>query len=128
MFSFEAALGFVLNGVTYSNGSTVLRTDIGEGDAALQCTTDRAGCCRPIDGTAAGEFYFPSGAQVPTLGTDPSIRTYYRNRRIGFIRLNRRSVATETGPFRCEIPDASGITVNLLINIGVLCYNNIIIL
>ena len=45
MLSFESALGFVLNGVNYSNGSTVLRTDIGVGDAALQCTTDSTTCC-----------------------------------------------------------------------------------
>ena len=120
MFSSEAAFGFVLNGVTYTNGSTVLMTDIGEGDAALQCTTDRADCCRDSDGTAAGHFYFPNGEQVPILGNDASIRTYYRNRGLGFIRLNRRSVATETGRFRCEIPDASGTLVNLFINIGML--------
>ena len=93
---------------------------IGEGDAALQCTTDRSGCCRSGDGTAAGEFYFPNGTQVPILGNDPSIRTYYRNRGLRFIRLNRRSVDTETGQFRCEIPDASGTTVNIFINIGML--------
>ena len=71
MFSFEAALGFVLNGVNYTNGSTVLRTDIGEGDAALQCTTDRDGCCSGYE--RAGDFYFPNGEQVPILGNDPSI-------------------------------------------------------
>ena len=79
-------LGFVLNGVSYPNGSTVLRTDIGEGAAALQCTTDRAGCCRT---ERAGEFYFPNGTMVPVLGADPSIHTYYRSRDSGFIRLNR---------------------------------------
>ena len=108
-------LGFVLDGLSYPNGSTVLRTDIGEGAAALWCTTDRAGCCSTI---RAGEFYFPNGIMVPVLGADPSIRTYYRSRDSGFIRLNRRANAMETGQFHCEIPDASGITVNLFINIG----------
>ena len=90
-------------------------------EAALQCTTDRADCCRRDDGTAAGQFYFPNGTQVPISGGDLS-HTYYRNRGTGFIRLNRRSVAMETGQFRCEIPDASGTIVNLFINIGMLCY------
>ena len=107
-------LGFVLNGMSYPNGSTVLRTDIGEGAAALQCTTDRADCCRTI---RAGEFYFPNGTMVPILGADPSIHKYYRSRDNGFIRLNRIN-GMETGQFRCEIPDASGILVNLFINIG----------
>ena len=117
MFSFEAAHRFVLNGVTYTNGSAVLRTDIGEGDAALRCTTDRAGCCRGGDGTAVGEFYFPDCSVVPVSGNDMS-RTYYRNRGTGFIRLNRRSNGTLLGQFRCEIPDANGTTVNLFIYIG----------
>ena len=39
MSSYSAGnLGFYLNGFAYPNGSTVLRTDIGEGDAALLCT------------------------------------------------------------------------------------------
>ena len=108
-------LGFVLNGVSYPSGSTVLRTDIGEGAAALWCTTDRTHCCITV---RAGQFYFPDGTQVPTLGPDPSIRTYYRSRGSRFISLNRRDNGMETGQFRCEIPDASGITVNLFINIG----------
>ena len=113
------SLGFVLNGVSYFNGSTVLRTDIGEGAAALQCTTDRAGCCSGSG--RAGEFYFPDDTRVPILGPDPSIRTYYKDRDNGFIRLNRINNSMETGQFRCEIPDASGTTVNLFINIGVFC-------
>ena len=112
-------LGFVLNGVTYSNGSTVLRTDIGEGAAALLCTTDKVTCCTNALGeTRAGEFYFPNGTWVPRLGYDPSIHTYYRSRGSRFISLNRINNGMETGQFRCEIPDASGTTVNLFINIG----------
>ena len=114
--------------MTYPNGSTVLRTDIGEEAAALQCTTDRADCCRNV---RTGEFYFPDGTQVPTLGPDPSIRTYYRTRGSMMIGLNRRSnIRTQpTGQFRCEIPDASGttLTVNLFINIGKLMNNRKII-
>ena len=117
MFSFEAALGFVLNGVTYPNGSTVLRTDIGEVDAALQCTTDSTTCCSTQPGeTRAGEFYFPDGSWVPNSVSAPS-NSYYRTRSSRLIRLNRRPAATQTGHFRCEIPDASGTTVILFINI-----------
>ena len=96
----------------------MLRTDIGEREAALQCTTNRAGCCRGSG--RAGEFYFPDGTQVPTLGINPNIRTYYRSRGEGFILLHRRSTGLETGRFRCAIPDASGTLLNLFINIGML--------
>ena len=115
-----ASLGFVLNGMVYSNGSTVLRTDIGEGAAALQCTTDKVTCCTNMNGeTRAGEFFFPNGTQVPLLGNTTS--PYYRQRHSMSISLNRRSnIPTQpTGQFHCEIPDASGTTVNLFINIGV---------
>ena len=121
MFSFEAALGFVLNGVTYPNGSTVLRTDIGEGNAALNCTTDSTTCCRNGVGgeTRAGDFYFPNGSIVLRSVSAPS-NSYYRTRSSMLISLNRRQTATQTGQFRCEIPDASGTIVNLFINIGII--------
>ena len=116
MFSFQAALGFVLNGVTYPNGSTVLRTDIGEGAAALQCTTDST-----TGEIRAGYFYFPDGSIVLREVDAPS-NSYYRTRSSRLIGLHRQPAATQTGQFRCEIPDASGTTVNLFINIGMLCY------
>ena len=121
MVSFEAALGFVLNGVTYSNGSTVLRDDIGEGDAALNCTTDSTTCCRNNEGgeTRAGNFYFPNGGMVLNDVNTPS-NSYYRTRSSRLISLHRRPNAIQTGRFRCEIPAASGATVNLFINIGML--------
>ena len=100
----------------------MLRTDIGEGDAALQCTTDSTTCCTNMNGeTRARDFYFPNGSIVLTSGSSPS-NSYYRTRSSMLIGLNRLPAATQTGQFRCEIPDASGTTVNLLINIGMLCY------
>ena len=94
------------------------RTDIGEGDSALLCTTDSTTCCSNLNGeTRVGEFYYPNGDQVPIqLHGD----TYYRNRDSGFIRLNRWPNGTLTGQFHCEIPDASGTLVNLFIDIGTL--------
>ena len=95
-----------------------MRTDIGEGDAALQCTTDSTTCCTDTNGERrAGEFYFPSGTVVPISG-NVLTRTYYRSRGSRFITLNRRLNGTISGLFRCEIPDASGTLVNLFINIG----------
>ena len=111
-------VGFYLNSVAYPDGSTVLRTDIGEGEAnALRCTTDSTTCCSNLNGEMrAGDFYFPNGDMVPTSGNTSS--GYYRNRFSRFILLNRRSLGETTGQFHCEIPDASGTKVNLFINIG----------
>ena len=115
--SLAGTVGFYLNGRAYPGGSTVLRTAIGEGDDALQCTTDSTTCCTNMNGeTRAGDFYFPNGDMVPTNGNMSS--GYYRNRFSQFILLNRRSFGETTGQFHCEIPDASGTKVNLFINIG----------
>ena len=123
LLSMEIAgtLGFYLNGVAYPNGSTVLRTDIGEGVSALQCTTDKVTCCTNMNNEIrAGQFYYPDGTQVP-ISVDAT-SPYYRLRHSMYISLHRRStIPTQpTGQFRCEIPDASGTTVNLFINIGML--------
>ena len=119
--SSAGTLGFFLNGVAYPNGSTVLRTDIGEVDAALQCTTDSTTCCRNSIGgeIRAGEFYFPLAngggpVQPPITITDG----YYRNRMSQFIRLHRQPTGVITGEFRCSIPDANRMNVNLFITIG----------
>lgn len=120
--------GFHLNGVSYSNGSTVLRTDIGEGDAALQCTTDSTTCCSNIaPEMRGGEFYFPDDTLVPIM-LALSSQGYYRNRGSQLIRLNRWANGTNatTGLFRCEIPAASGTTVSLFVSIGM--YTSLIML
>ena len=99
-------VGFSLNGITYPNGSTVLRDDIGEGANALLCTTDRDDCCNGFF-SRAGEFYFPNGSQVPVQGNVGS-SGYYRSRGIQLIRLNRQSNGILVGQFRCEIPSSIG--------------------
>ena len=122
MSSYSAGnLGFYLNGFAYPNGSTVLRTDIGEGDAALLCTTDSTTCCSNMNGEVqAGEFYFPNGSAVPIMGdvTDG----YYRNRSSQLILLNRQQSGVITGQFRCEIPDACGKNATLFISICMSMY------
>ena len=117
------AVGFSLNGIIYPNGSTVLRDDIGEGENALLCTTDRDDCC---DGffSRAGEFYFPNGSKVP-IQEDVGSSGYYRNRGIQLIRLNRQSNGILTGQFRCEIPSSIDANSVLYINIGT--YDNIVL-
>ena len=96
----------------------MLRTDIGEGINALQCTTDLLSCCSDATGEIrAGEFYLPDGSRV-LISTSP-VEGYYRDRGSQLIRLHRQTIATVTGQFRCNIPRVSGSSnVNLYINIG----------
>ncbi len=46
---------------TYTNGNTILITDIGEGDDALLCMTGNTECC---DSPDDGEFFYPDGTAV----------------------------------------------------------------
>ena len=97
----------------------MLKTDIGEGESALQCTTDSTTCCRNnINGEIrAGEFHFPvSDDPVPPMGD--ATDGYYRNRDSQLIHLHRQPTGTITGQFRCNIPQASGPPADLYINIG----------
>ena len=98
----------------------MLRTNIGERDNALQCTTDNTTCCSVYnDGEIrAGNFYFPvSDAVVPNLAT--AVNGYYRDRLSQLIRLHRQANGTITGWFRCNIPQASQPPdADLYINIG----------
>ena len=111
--SFPAA---VLRGTPYQNNSIVTLEDIGEGDDALLCITTLTACCRlPYTdmGAALGNWFFPNGTRVPSLGNQWDI---YRTRGQSVVRLHRRR-GGEEGIYRCEIPDA--MNVNQTIYIGV---------
>ena len=118
LFFSGRTLGFLLGTTAYPNGSTVLRTDIGEGDDALRCTTDSTTCCtNNHPEMRGGEFYMPDGSQVLLSGT--TVNGYYRFRESQGILLHRRSPGIITGQFRCNIPQASGPPdADLYVNIG----------
>ena len=116
-----------LNGVNIPSGGRVLVTDITEGhygvtDGGLLCITDSIDCCRASDnpnGFAQGEWYFPNGSLVQILGTRyGESDIFYRNRDTRLVRLNRVGNPPGRGLFRCEVPNADGITVTLYVNIG----------
>ena len=97
---------FEIAGEIYLNNSVIFVSKVGEGEGALLCKTNRKRCC----GTPPnryGEFYYPSGDNVPVKILEED---FYRNRGDGHIRLNRRVEAdSPTGRFSCVIPDAQGI-------------------
>ena len=77
----------------------------------------------------AGEWLFPNGTDVPTLGTDPA--QFYRNRgSSGEVSLYRVSddVITPTGRFCCRIPNAIGVNRTVCANVGELKVNSYIML
>ena len=111
----EPSLKFLLRNQTYLNNSLVALNDIGEGDNALLCMTDKPDCCKPTNGPLQGEFYNPNNTLVRTRAGGDAL---YRNRGPQVVRLNRRNnVLSPTGIYRCEIPDSSGRIRNIYINV-----------
>ena len=114
---FLVGVYFVLNGVMYTNNinSAVPLSEVGEGENALLCKTDKEDCC----GTPPnrfGEFYYPSNIKVPIAKEQQS---FYRNRGEKIIRLNRRDgTISPTGKYRCEVPDARGSIQNIYITLS----------
>ena len=106
---------FELNGVVYTNNSAASLLEVGEGENALLCKTNRKECC----GTPPnrfGEFYYPNGIKVPIAKQQQG---FYRNRGENVIRLNRRDgITSPTGKYQCEIPDASGSVQNIYMSLN----------
>ena len=103
--NFCAGIHFFHQGQVYLNNSVISLHLIGENEDALLCRTDRVECCGTLP-NRFGEFYYPSGVQVPIRIHGQG---FYRNRGEREIRLHRREgVTTPAGRFRCQIPDAGG--------------------
>ena len=116
---FSTGITLTLNNVSYTNNSVVNITDIGNGSAALLCTTTFKPCCfsGPPPGT---HWYFPNGTRVDRFNTLP----YYRSRIDehmspvpGTVLLHRNPEGTTTGIFRCEIRDATGAFQSIYVGI-----------
>lgn len=113
-YTIYTAIAFLFHGKVYGNNSIVTLTKIGEGRNALLCITTKTDCCRGKN-PPIREWYFPNESLVRIMMEGDS---FYRNRDISIVRLNRRNNATSpTGIFQCEIPSSSGL--NTIIHIGI---------
>ena len=115
-------MNLLWQGVQFPNNSILNIEDIGEGEHALVCQTDKRPCCRPIYDVyyhrhRIGEWYYPNGSRVPIQGGGA---TFYRNRNDdGMVRLNRRNheIDYSTGIYCCVVPDASDVNRTLCIGL-----------
>ncbi len=107
-------MSLLWRGIQYPNNSILNVEDIGEGDHALACQTDRRPCCRNI---RIGEWYYPNHTRVPV---EYAGATFYRNRSDeGLVLLHRQNheTASSTGLFCCVLPDASDISHTMCIGL-----------
>ena len=91
--------------------------DIGKGDDALLCITNRTACCRPPHSGALGNWFFPNGTRVPSSGNQWD----FHRTRGQMVVLLQHGRGGEEGIYRCEIPDAMNVTQ--IIYIGVYSAN-----
>lgn len=113
-FDLHADVYFENNGEIYVNNSIINLNDVGEGEQALLCKTNRVDCCGTPP-NRRGEFYYPNDIRVPI---SKQLHGFYRNRGAQVVRLNRRAgVTSPSGKYRCEIPDADGVMRNIYITL-----------
>jgi len=107
-------VGLTLNSMNLTNNSIVTNTDIGNGSAALVCTTTYTPCCTSANPET--QWYFPNGSQVLNNPTNPPYQRT-RGQNPGRVFLNHNSHSTTTGIFHCDIPDVSGALQSLYVGI-----------
>ena len=119
------SLYFMLRGIIYQPGSTVIITDIGtqagtdpdQPGGTLVCVTTNINtqCCRGSDGGNGGDWYFPDGSMVPR-GTGSG--NFGRTGSTHQIRLNRLSnVMHPVGAYECRVPASNGVEQVAVANI-----------
>ena len=104
-----------MDGNLHASNTIVDVNDIGNTNCeALLCLTNATNCCGNNYGNQ-GEWYLPSG--VPA--DDSNDVHFSRNRGPSVLRLTQNGSTSLQlmGVFRCEIPDASGVSQNLYIGI-----------
>ena len=112
----NSGVNLLWRGIQYPNNSILNIEQIGEGEYALVCQTDRIPCCG-FPPYRFGEWYYPNGSIVPIEGAGA---TFYRNRNDdGQVLLNQRNNVTDYsfGPFCCVLPNASDINHTLCIGL-----------
>ena len=89
----------VYDGQSYQNNSIVnLNTDGG----ILQCFTNKSGCCKFKPSGGEGEWMYPNGSNVSTMGKN---NDFHRTRGKGVVTLVwNGNVMIPNGVFCCEIP------------------------
>ena len=87
---------------------------------ALVCLTDLEDCCA-VPRTVRGDWYFPDGTTVGSVGGDPRFlanRGANDGTNQGSVRLFRRySTPPGRGHFHCELPNAANVNQIIYVNI-----------
>ena len=98
-------VSFGLTGPALANHSYVDLSTVGsagDNSDSVVCHSDLESCCSAGQGIHRGDWYFPNGTLLPSIGNDDPI-AMGRTAKLAVIR--RTGGATEpTGIYRCDIP------------------------
>ena len=81
--------------------------DIGEGETALLCSTDREDCCTD-EPSIAGKWFLPNGTKVSSTTDTQSLHITFGNQTVGLNVTN--SPELPIGIYHCEMMDRENIT------------------
>ena len=85
---------------SYVDLSTV--RNAGDNSDSVVCHTDLATCCSGGQGIHRGDWYFPDGTVLPSIG--PSSVTIVLGRTAQIAVIRRTTATGPTGIYRCDIP------------------------
>ena len=88
-------------GETLDDHSYVDISQVGTGDAAVQCHTDLNTCCSMTQGSHRGDWYFPNGDRLPLPGDGGDIVENRDAQRVDLRRHNNTN--GPTGIYHCDI-------------------------
>ena len=125
----SSGVGLSLHGVVIANDSYVNVNDIGDEDYnAVLCHTDKISCCTNMIGQQrAGEWYYPNGSRVRTVGYNiyaGHSSYFFRTRGTQTVVLKRERYPAERGRFCCEVPNAYSLIQFICINVGMLSHTH----
>ena len=109
---------FWSRGTTYQNNSIINLENIGDGENSLLCLTNLTACCRqPYTNAtrmvALGNWFFPNGTRVPSIGV---LWDIHRTRDHMRVPLQRRRGGVN-GIYSCVIPDAMNVAQTIYIGL-----------
>ena len=93
--------------------------NVGEGEGALFCSTDRKDCC-DNESDIHGNWFLPNGSKVLATNNTHFEAAYvtWGNQTVGLNRVNSNdSLELPSGVYHCEMMDKNNITHHLYVGI-----------
>ena len=101
-----------------NNNSLITLNDLGEGNSALFCATDRGECCT-AESDYDGNWFVPSGSKIEQQFANSTQELYVSraDQTVGLNYVNVSDYDVPSGIYHCEIADNNNVTNHLYVGI-----------